>query len=110
MHCGKQFHGAGLRTHVASVHPEEYRKSRSVRAHRSPKPRRKASERSGKAARHESSPGRGVVTPSAPVVKHSPSKSPRTRAESPKENTDRIWNEVRARMHSGHKGTPAKRP
>ena len=33
-HCGKILHGNGLRAHVAQVHPEQYARSRSVRAHR----------------------------------------------------------------------------
>ena len=33
-HCGKILHGNGLRAHVAQVHPEQYARSRSVKAHR----------------------------------------------------------------------------
>jgi hypothetical protein len=109
-HCGKELHGNGLRVHVASVHPEAYARSRSVKAHRMKERRsgsagggaRKESARagSGAAERNALSPKhatRSRESPAAPRKEHGAARQhhqPETRAET----TDRIWKEVRSRM------------
>ena len=86
-HCGKILHGNGLRAHVAQVHPEQYARSRSVRAHRMKE-------------KHSRPPSGHVL--------HSPKRSPTPRKEDTethphnqretrKETTERIWEEVRKR-------------
>ena len=88
-HCLKELHGDGLRAHVAQVHPEQYARSRSVRAHRM-KEKRSGSEGARKQDRdnaqksHKGSRAPRKVKGARPLE---------TRAET----TARIWEEVRKR-------------
>ena len=100
-HCGRILHGNGLRAHVAQVHPEQYARSRSVRAHRMKE------KRSGSAGARKEERRKHSRPPSGHVL-HSPKRSPTPRKEDTethphnqretrKETTERIWEEVRKR-------------
>ena len=100
-HCGKILHGNGLRAHVAQVHPEQYARSRSVRAHRMKE------KRSGSAGVRKEERRKHSRPPSSHAL-HSPERSPAPRKEdrgarphqqreTRAETTERIWEEVRKR-------------
>ena len=102
-HCGKILHGNGLRAHVAQVHPEQYARSRSVKAHRMEEKRR-GSEDARKEGRHKHSRQRSTAShaqhsresSSAPPQKHRIAHQPH-QDETRAETTQRIWGEVRKR-------------
>ena len=96
-HCGKWVHGNGLRVHVASMHPEQYARSRSVKAHRSPPP--KAERRRSKAPadarpKHSADAREGSRKDSR--SQHT-ARSERPR-ESKEETAERIWQQVQDHM------------
>ena len=89
-HYMKELHGNGLRAHVAQVHPEQYARSRSVRAHRM-KEKRSGSAGAWKEERDRARKShKGSPAPSKEVKGALPLE---TRAET----TARIWGEVRKR-------------
>ena len=96
-HCGKILHGNGLRAHVAQVHPEQYARSRSVKAHRMEE-KRSGSTTARKVTRHKHSSQRNTSS----RVQHSREGPPAPRQEQPQDETraqttERIWGEVRKR-------------
>ena len=94
VHCGKVMHSAGLRVHVASVHPEKYVRSRSVSAHRVEK-RPKSGARSDAPRRHLKSPRRYRST--SPVRDIQTKDVAKSEDNGDRERTRRIWKEIENR-------------
>jgi len=96
-------HSAGLRVHVASVHPEKYARSRSVKAHRAPeKPKKSGAKEAG---RHSKESPRRV---SASPARHARSKALKKispASKSKEEQPNRIWKEVEKRAREGRLGS-----
>ena len=104
-HCGTELHGNGLRVLVASMRPEAYARSRSVKAQCMKEGR---SGSAGGGVRKESArAGNGAAERNAllPKLAGAPRRAsedrvvrqhhqPETRAET----TERIWKKVRSRM------------
>ena len=108
-HCGKEMHGNGLRVHVASVHPEAYRRSRSVRAHRmKERPRSSNRDRSPKRTGSARAPHKGSTRSRESAAVAAPEreagKQPRP-SETHAQTTKRIWEEVRRMQNLERRGT-----
>ena len=85
-HCMKELHGNGLRAHVAQVHPEQYARSRSVRAHRMKEKRSgsagaRKEERDRARKSHKGSPAPSKEVKGALPLETRAETTPRTRGE-----------------------------
>ena len=97
-HCGKILHGYGIRVHVASVHPEAYARSRSVKAHRSPPPKAQHRHtRSPAAAWSEHSPEARDESRKNSRPQHADRPSTKRPRMAREETTQRIWQQVQTR-------------
>ncbi len=105
-HCGKKLHGNGLRVHVASVHPEAYARSRSVKAHRMKETRARSVSAPHRHA-HVSPKRAGTIQlGNERVLQHNAPtdrdehdhRHHQRRPETREETTQRIWRDVLSRV------------